>query len=367
MVEGGGPVVTMADVAALADVSTATVSRVLTNRPGVGEGTRRRVLAAVERLGYRPNAVARSLRVDTTRTLGLIVGDVCNPFFTELARAVEDAATAHGYSLILGNADEDAERQERYVEVLVDRRVDGLLVVPSVASSDAIGLAIRRHPAVVFVDRSLPGIDVPVVRAEGRTPMRQLVEHLLRLGHRRIALLSGPQEASTGAERLTAFRETLGVAGIPLPIEYVQFGDFREPSGETTMSNLLALSEPPTAVIAADNLMALGALRVIRRRGLRIPDDVALASFDDSPWFELLDPPVTAVAQPTKEIGELAVRTLLALMRDGRAESRSLACRLVVRESCGERTSMLGAARQAPVASRAGPPATSTNPKELQT
>lgn len=347
---------TMADVAALADVSTATVSRVLTHRPGVRERTRDRVLAAVDRLGYRPNAVARSLRVDTTRTLGLVLGDVGNPFFTELARAVEDAASEHGYSLILGNADEDADRQERYVQVLVDRRVDGLLVVPAVGPSDAIAQAIRHHPAVVFVDRSLPGFDVPVVRAEGRTPMLHLVQHLLDLGHRRIGLLSGPERASTGAERLAAFRDAIGGAGVALPMEYVRFGDFREPSGETTMSALLALADPPTAVIAADNLMALGALRVIRRAGLRIPDDIALAGFDDSPWFELLDPPVTAVAQPTRDIGVLAVRTLLELMRDGRAESHSLACRLIVRESCGEpraaRPSPLGPSRQHVVRNR---------------
>jgi LacI family transcriptional regulator len=326
----------MADVAALADVSTATVSRVLTNRPGVGDSTRQRVLDAVERLGYRPNAVARSLRVESTYTLGLVIGDIENPFFTELARAVEDAASAHGYSLILGNADEDAARQERYVDVLLNRRVDGLLVVPAVAQSDAIGLAVRQRAPIVFVDRELPGIDVPVVRSDGHAAMHELVEHLLSLGHRRIALISGPEQASTGMERLAAFRETLGVAGVPLPVAYVRHGDFQEASGETEMAALLALETPPTAVIAADNLMALGALRVIRRYALRIPDDIALASFDDSPWFELLDPPLTAIAQPTKELGALAVTTLLELMDRHSAPSRSLPCRLVARASCGE-------------------------------
>ena len=330
------PVVTMADVAALADVSTATVSRVLTGRPGVGEATRQKVADAVERLGYRPNAVARSLRVDTTHTLGLVIGDICNPFFTELARAVEDAANAEGYSLILGNADEDADRQERYVDVLLNRRVDGLLVVPAVAHSDAIAMAVRQHAPIVFVDRELPGINVPVVRSNGRKAIRELVEHLLTLGHRRIAIISGPEQASTGVERLTAFREALGVAGVPLPVDYIRHGDFQEVSGQVQMAALLALDEPPSAVIAADNLMALGALRTLRRGGLRIPQDMALASFDDSPWFELLDPPMTAIAQPTKEIGSIAVQTLLELMHRRAAPSRLLDCRLMVRSSCGE-------------------------------
>lgn len=327
---------TIADVATHAGVSTATVSRVLSNRDRVSDSLRRRVLESVRELGYRPNAVARSLRAEATRTLGLVVSDVLNPFFTALARAVEDAAHDAGYSVILGNADERPERQDVYITQLLARQVDGLLITPAISSSGLIESAVRDGAAVVCVDRTVEGLDVPTVRSESATSTAALADHLLELGHTRIATIAGPQSTTTGRERLRAFADRLHERGASLPDEFVEIGNFQRASGHAAMTRLLALPAPPTAVFVADNLMALGALEAIHHAGLTVGADVGLASFDDSPWFELVSPPLTAIAQPTVELGRAAVTLVLDVIAGRPTSSRMLSSRLVVRGSCGE-------------------------------
>ncbi|MET9472824.1 LacI family DNA-binding transcriptional regulator [Streptomyces sp. NPDC002917] len=327
------------DVAAEAGVSVATVSRVLNSHPSVSPDARARVLAAVDTLGYRPNAVARSLRTDQTRTLGLIISDVLNPYFTALARSVEEAARALGYSVIIGNADERPELQDHHIRTLLDRRIDGLLVSPTDGGSPQILDAARGGTPMVFVDRWIPGVDVPVVRADGCPAVRDLVAHLHRLGHRRLAIIAGPAATTTGSERVEAFRDALGEHGLPLPDTYIGQGDFQADSGRRATERFLALPEPPDAVFAADNLMALGALDAIRARGLRVPQDIALAAFDDIPWFVHTDPPITAIAQPTGDLGRAAVRALVDVIEGRPPQSVTLSAHLVVRRSCGEPTS----------------------------
>ncbi|QEU91101.1 LacI family DNA-binding transcriptional regulator [Streptomyces kanamyceticus] len=325
------------DVAAEAGVSVATVSRVLNSHPSVSPASRARVLAAVEALGYRPNAVARSLRTDQTRTLGLVISDVLNPYFTELARSVEEAARALGYSVIIGNADERPELQDHHVRTLLDRRIDGLLVSPTDGGSPLMLDAARAGTTpMVFVDRWIPGLDVPVVRSDGRAAVRDLVAHLHGLGHRRLAIIAGPAATTTGSERVDAFRDALHEHGIALPDAYIGQGDFQAASGRRATERFLALPEPPDVVFAADNLMALGALDAIRAQGLRVPQDIGLAAFDDIPWFVHTDPPVTAIAQPTGDLGRAAVRALVDRIEGRSPRSVTLPARLVVRRSCGE-------------------------------
>ncbi|MFV0135896.1 LacI family DNA-binding transcriptional regulator [Streptomyces sp. HMX87] len=324
------------DVAAEAGVSVATVSRVLNGHPAVSDAARARVLAAVEALAYRPNAVARSLRTDQTRTLGLVISDVLNPYFTELARSVEEEARALGYSVIIGNADERPDLQDHHVTTLLDRRIDGLLVSPTDGGSPRMLDAARAGTPMVFVDRWIPGVDVPVVRADGRAAVRDLVAHLYGLGHRRLAIIAGPAATTTGRERVDAFREALGEHGLALPDTYVGQGDFQAESGRRVTEGFLDLPEPPEVVFAADNLMALGALDAVRARGLRVPDDLALAAFDDIRWFVHTDPPVTAIAQPTGELGRAAVRALVDRIEGRLGRSVTLPARLVMRRSCGE-------------------------------
>ncbi|MFF7946709.1 LacI family DNA-binding transcriptional regulator [Streptomyces griseorubiginosus] len=324
------------DVAAEAGVSVATVSRVLNDHPSVSADARTRVLAAVKTLGYRPNAVARSLRTDQTHTLGLVISDVLNPYFGELARSVEEEARALGYSVIIGNADERPDLQDHHVRSLIDRRIDGLLVSPTDGGSPLMLDAVRTGTPMVFVDRWIPGVAVPVVRADGRAAVRELVAHLHALGHRRLAIIAGPAATTTGQERVVAFREALEAYGLELPEAYIGQGDFQAESGRRVTEGFLDLPEPPEVVFAADNLMALGALDAVRARGLRIPEDLALAAFDDIPWFVHTDPPITAIAQPTGELGRAAVRALVDRIEGRPPQSVTLPARLVVRRSCGE-------------------------------
>ncbi|MEV0915205.1 LacI family DNA-binding transcriptional regulator [Streptomyces sp. NPDC049967] len=326
------------DVAAQAGVSVATVSRVLNSHPSVSPDARGRVLAAVEALGYRPNTLARSLRTDQTRTLGLVISDVLNPYFTALARSVEEEARALGYSVIIGNADERPEQQDEHVRTLLDRRIDGLLVSPADGDSPLLHDVARTGTPMVFVDRWMPGVDVPVVRADGHRAIQDLVAHLYALGHRRLAIIAGPAATTTGDERVEAFRAAMSAHGLALPDAYIGQGDFQAASGRRATEHFLALPEPPEIVFAADNLMALGALDAIRAHGLRVPEDIGLAAFDDIPWFVHTGPPITAIAQPTGELGRAAVRALVDIVEGRPPQSVTLHARLVVRGSCGERT-----------------------------
>ncbi|MEU4546288.1 LacI family DNA-binding transcriptional regulator [Nonomuraea dietziae] len=322
------------DVAAHAGVSVATVSRVLNDNPSVTEETRDRVYAAMKELRYVPNAVARSLRTEATRTLGLIIGDILNPFFTELARGVEDEARQAGYTVIIGNADERAEEQDHYVRTLVEQRVDGLLICPTAEVTPLVEELVRTGRPLVFLDRTISGLDVPSVRADGATAIAELVAHLKRRGHRRIAFASGPATLSTGRERTEAFAAAMAEAGLDLRAEYMAAGDFREGSGRAITARLLDLPEPPEVIFFGDNLMTLGGLDEIRARGLSIPGDVAVASFDDVTWFVHVDPPITAIAQPTAEMGRTAVRLLLQGVAGRSGQSVVLPAELVVRRSC---------------------------------
>ncbi|WP_460753930.1 LacI family DNA-binding transcriptional regulator [Nocardiopsis oceani] len=317
-------------------MSVATVSRALNGQTSVSDAARAKVLAAAATLGYRPNVVARSLRTDRTRTIGLVISDVLNPHFTELARSVEEEARALGYSVIIGNADERAELEDDHVRVLLERRIDGLLVSPADGHSPSTVAAAAGPTPVVFVDRWISDTDAPVVRADGRKAILDLVAHLHSLGQRKLAIIAGPAATTTGRERVDAFREALSAHGIPLPDSYIGRGDFQAESGRVATERFLDLPEPPDAVFATDNLMARGALDAIRGRGLRVPDDIGLAAFDDIPWFPHTDPPITAIAQPTAELGRVAVKALVDLIGGEPARSTVLPARLVVSRSCGE-------------------------------
>ncbi|WP_047864199.1 LacI family DNA-binding transcriptional regulator [Rubrobacter aplysinae] len=326
---------TIKDVAREAGVSTATVSRVMSGRNPVSEEMRERVLGVAGRLDYRPNALAKSLRVESTGTLGLVVSNIVNPFFTSVARAVEDAAAERGYSVIIGNADEDPEKEERYIDALLQKRVDGFIVSPARGESPLLAEVSVSETPLVFVDRSIEGLEAPVVRADGRRAIGRLVEQLAGLGHTRLAIISGPGSVVSGSERLEAFVEAATAAGVPVGEEYTRAGSFRRESGALAMRELLDLPEPPTAVFAANNLMALGALQSLRESGLSMPEDISVASFDDVSWFELLDPPLTAIVQPTREIGAEAARMLLQMVEGGaRPDSYIATAELMVRGSC---------------------------------
>jgi len=327
---------TIKDVAREANVSTASVSRVLAGRPHASPQMRERVLAVARELNFRPNGVARSLRTTGTQTVGLVVPDLLNPFFTELARAVVDTARGAGFSVIVGNADDDPVQQDHYVRILLERQVDGLIVVPTIETSPLLREAADRGHHLVLVDRPAQDVNAPMVLADGAAAIHRLVDHLVLTGRRDLAIITGPDHAGSSRERLSSFGEALAQHGLALPDERIWHGDFRADSGRVAMADLLASAAYPDGVLVANGSMALGALQVLAERGrarIGIPAELALAVFDDMPWFSLLSPTITAIEQPTTRLGERAMQMLLALISGQDVADERIDCRLVLRES----------------------------------
>lgn len=328
---------TIIHVADRAQVSIATVSRVFADPRRVSPELRDRVIAAATALGYQPSRVARTLRVGTSLTMGVVIPDIQNPFFTGVVRGIERVLLEAGYMLLLANSDEIPAREARMLATLRAEGVAGIVFVP-IANANSVydGLVNSPFP-IVAVDRLPTGLRIDLVTVNNTQASRQAVEHLLDLGHRHIALIGGPQPHSTARERQQGYEMAMRAARIAIRPDLNQHGDFREQGGYDSMRALLALREPPTAVFAANNLMTLGALRALHEAGKRIPHDIALIGFDDMPWATSLNPPLTAVAQPAHELGATAAELLLARIADPERPVRHvvLETRLVVRASCG--------------------------------
>lgn len=324
------------DVAAAAGVSTATVSRVLANGPHVRPEVRARVLAAVEELAYRPNLIARSLRSQQSSTIGLIVSDIRNPFFTAISRAVEDAAYQAGYTVFLCNTDENPEKEAMYLQLMRDANVAGVIFSPTRQTSMVLAAMEIDFP-IVIIDRAVPhtgNIAIDSVLLDNFDAAYQLTTHLINQGYRRIAGIFGVM-STTGRERRRGFEQALDDGGIPLIPELVRFVPPKVEAGLEAASELLALSSRPDALLASNSLLAEGALQAIREQGLAIPDEIALAGFDETPWAALVQPALTLIAQPTDDIGATATELLLKrLAEPGRSPRQViLQGKLIVRGS----------------------------------
>ncbi len=329
---------TIRDVANRAGVATMTVSRVINNSGYVSDATRTKVEAAVAELGYVPNMLGPSLRFNQTNTLALILTDITNPFWTTVARGAEDAAHLQGYSVIFCNTDESPEKQEQYLTMLLKRRIDGILLAPACSSPDAVQLIQKQGIAVVVVDRSVPVADVDMIRGDSGGGAHMLTQHLLDLGHTRIMMLTGPRDVSTSYERVTGFQQALQEAGLAPERDHVIWGEYTLESGRKMTKQVLASDPRPTAIFAANNFIAIGALRAMRDAGLQVPEDISLVSFDDLPEALSAEPFFTNVAQPTYDMGFQAAQLLIARMSGDDSESfRSilLPTELIVRQSSG--------------------------------
>jgi len=306
-----GSRVTIRDVAAIAEVSPATVSRVLNADERVAPELRMRVLAAVERLGYRPNSQARSLRTQATRVIGLIISDIQNPFFTSLVRGVEDVAQASGYSVVLANSDEDLGKEQQYLRVAAAEQMAGVILSPASSSRTRIGELVHEEIPVVTIDRRIAA-DVDSVAVDNVAGARQAVEHLLKTGATRVGIIAGPADVSTAADRIEGYHAALRDAGIAVDPALLVRGDFRIDGGRRAAGRLLDLPahQRPDALFAANNLMLIGTLDAMAERGLTAPADLLLAGFDEMSWAGFA-PPLTLVEQPTYEIGRLATEMLL--------------------------------------------------------
>lgn len=304
------------DVARQAGVSTATVSRVLSGKPYVSDDLRERVMSAVQDLNYRPSRVARSLRVQRSSIIGLIVSDIQNPFFTSVARAVEDTAYKHKFSVFLCNSDENSEKETMYVELMVAEHVAGVILSPTLGQNDIYRHLAEAGVPAVAIDRRVTNVDIDSVLVDNVGAARQAVLHLLEMGHRRIGAVIGTPVSSTGEERLRGYVEALQMYGLAVEPELIRTGAPRIATGHDFANELLALPQPPSAIFTGNSLLTLGALSAIHARGLRIPDDIGIAAFDEMEWMYFVKPALTVVAQPTYELGRTAVDLLLQRMED---------------------------------------------------
>ncbi len=327
---------TVQDVARLAGVSVGTVSHVLSNTRYVSPETRERVEWAIAQLGFRPNRVAQALISQRTKTVGMILPDVANPFFSELLRGVEDVLGAADYAVVFGNSDNDSVKERRYISTFRERRVDGMIAVIA-ADTDAEEMcALGEEVPMVILDRLIPGWTGDSVVGDNRAGMALVVEHLLSLGHRRIALVNGDPRLSSARERGEAFKAAMLSRGVQ-PVAITE-GLFTLQSGYEQTARLLSMHPRPTAICTGNDLLALGALSAIMDAGLKVPQDLSLVGYDDIAYARLAYPPLTTVRQPARDMGATAARLILDRLTgvhgvDRRPVQMVLKTELVVRQS----------------------------------
>ncbi|MEO1853071.1 LacI family DNA-binding transcriptional regulator [Chromohalobacter sp.] len=323
-------------VAELAGVSVATVSRALKTPDVVSPGTRDKVLAAVEQADYRPNLTAVQFRSQRTRNLVVLVPTIANTFFSRVIGGIQEAAQRRGYGILLCNTLGDERTERAYAGLVSTRQADGLIQLraydPFTASDG------KARPPMVNACEVLDEAPCPTVKLDNRAAARSVTEHLLALGHRRIGMIKGPRNSPLTRDRLLGFQDALAVAGLAPDESLVCPGDFTPSSGYRAAGDLLSQADPPTAIFCENDEMAMGAMRRIKEAGLRIPEDISVAGFDDIAFASFCDPPLTTIAQPAEDFGREAVALLLDIIDDrGDAadEHRIMPFELVIRESTG--------------------------------
>ena len=327
----------MLDVAASAGVSVATVSAVVNGTAPVSVETRSRIERAIQSIGYKRNAIARSLKMGTTKTIGLVIADITNPFFTDVTSVIQDVLHRSGYAVMLCCTDEDPAMQDEQISLLIDRMVDGLIIAPAGDDHALERVLARADMPTVLIDRICSGIDADAVVLDNQRAVQDAINYLISLGHRRMGYISGSLDTSTGIGRLAGYKAALHGAGIPIDDDLIRFGNFRERDAYNAAMQLLVQPDRPTALFSANNLMVIGVMKAIRDMGLRCPDDISVSSFDDFPWADVFQPNLTTIAQPVEAIGEQAARLILERIsrRSDQPPRRIvLSGRLMIRDSC---------------------------------
>jgi len=308
-----GPI-TLKDVAREANVSYQTVSRAVNGFPEVSPETRARVLRIAERMGYRPNRLAGSLRTNQTKVLGLVMSDIENVFFTEIVGGVEAEAAQQGYSVILANTHEDIERERGVVTSLLERRVDGLIIAPAAGSNRYLVSLVPKKFPIVAINRSLEGVPCGAVLTDNVGGAQRGVEYLASRNHKRIGAIVGSPELMTSRERLQGFQAAMKVAGLTVRKEWISFAGVFPEGGRRAAVKMFRTSERPSAVLTSSSRLSQGVLLGLKELGLHHGRDVEVIGFDDFPWAALLDPPMAVIAQPTQQIGRRAVRMLTEMI-----------------------------------------------------
>lgn len=331
---------TIHDVAELAGISPATVSRVLNNFPHISDEVRHQVLAAIDQLNYEPNRVAQRLRASHSRLIGIVVTDITNPFFNTIMASIEAVFFDQGFSVLMSNTTAIPRKELDYLSMMENEGIAGLIIAPSSENVDRVAEMAADGLPIVVLDRRMPNALVDVVLADNAGGAQSAVDHLVSVGHTRIGHIGGRMPLSSGRERYEGYLRAMEQHGLPVPESWVRFGDHKHESGYARALELMDEPDPPTAWFVANNMMTLGALAAIHDRGRQIPDDIAIVGFDDMPWAVVLNPPLTVVAQPTLEIGQLAANMLLERIQEPDRVPRVavLDTKLIIRASSGART-----------------------------
>ncbi|MGO2319471.1 MAG: DNA-binding transcriptional regulator CytR [Vibrio toranzoniae] len=326
---------TMKDVAQLAGVSTATVSRALMTPEKVSVSTRKRVEAAVLEAGYSPNTLARNLRRNESKTIITIVPDICDPYFAEIIRGIEDAAVENDYLVLLGDSGQQKKRESSFVNLVFTKQADGMLLLGTDHPFDVSKSEQKNLPPMVMACEFAPELELPTVHIDNLTSAFEAVNYLAQLGHKRIAQISGPTSATLCKFRQQGYQQALRRAGVSMNPAYSTVGDFTFEAGTKAVRQLLALSEQPTAIFCHNDSMAIGAIQEAKKLGLRVPQDLSIVGFDDIQFAQYCDPPLTTISQPRYEIGRQAMLMMLDLLKgnDVQTGSRLLEAKLVVRGS----------------------------------
>ncbi len=327
--------ITIYDIAEKAGVSIATVSRVINNSPGVKEETRERVMAVIKQANYSPNAMAAALTSKKTYTVGLLIPDIANPFFAELARGIEDRANFYGYNVIICNTDNKPHKEKAYLRLLMQKRTDGIVFAAAEAGSAAITQLTRRGFPVVLLARELEGADLETVLVDNVEGGYLATKHLLELGHRQIAIVTETTTIKASQDRYYGYLKALEEEGIHPLEEYRIFNVGGIEAAQEASRKLLELPNPPTAVVAFNDLVAIGLMEGAKKAGLKIPRDLSVVGFDDTIIATITDPPLTTMAQPIYQMGSCAIDRLVGLIKgESRGSKRMvLETRLVVRRS----------------------------------
>ena len=326
---------TMKDVAQLAGVSTATVSRALMNPEKVSVSTRKRVETAVLEAGYSPNTLARNLRRNESKTIITIVPDICDPYFADIIRGIEDAAVENDYLVLLGDSGQQKKRESSFVNLVFTKQADGMLLLGTDHPFDVSKSEQKNLPPMVMACEFAPELELPTVHIDNLTSAFEAVNYLAQLGHKRIAQISGPTSATLCQFRQQGYQQALRRAGVSMNPAYSTIGDFTFEAGAQAVRQLLALPEQPTAIFCHNDAMAIGAIQEAKKLGLRVPQDLSVVGFDDIQFAQYCDPPLTTISQPRYEIGRQAMVMMLDLLKgnDVQAGSRLLEASLVVRGS----------------------------------
>lgn len=327
--------VTVANVAQRAGVSPATAARVLSGNGYASAGARRAVLEAAKEIGYVPNHIARSLRTRRTQLAGLLIGDVENSFYSVIAKNVESVAKDAGYRIVLCNSNEDPGTEEQYLRLLDGMQVDGLIITPTGRNQRQLRRLLLKGTVIVQIDRMVEGLNADAVLLDNEAGAMEAVSHLIAAGHSRIGLLTGPRDVLTARQRREGYEWALREHGIPIRPELIREGSFLHDHAIEAATELLRSSPAPTAIFAANNILAEGCFLALADLGLRVPKDVSLVAFDDVPWMSMVNPHVTAVRQPVADMARSAAELLLRRLRDNTPLSSTSVFRseLVVRSS----------------------------------